>query len=937
MVEVAMPMMMGPAAGFGPGASRGGSCDFRCSLSVDVMNRLGRDKAIQVESLNLATGKRELDAVDPIGIYKLITGKTTYTNKVTGEVTTEVTLLSPDSLEGPGVWTDAGEHGTGSMEEYQAILSRAKELANTNGPATMFWISSAAEKRRDGLPEHRAYLWKKNATGEVTAYSYQFTGSQDSLIQTLSHLSSDASFFDSQTLLWHANGNTVSHQRVFHAYQSALTPIEREGAHVFLDRFRKDSEQPDSFFWERVETERKFYEKELAEKLSTVYKGDIESAIQAYAPAFLALARETDRSKSADDTTQPSLEQKQRELRVDDEANNNDQLVLAAYERKNKRAEEEEDEDENVFKIRVERPKISVKKQIIERKKEEKEPQKEKKADVSNTQAAETEKRDGLVTIATISDRLLKEPIEEKVKHQLSDIAEAIVAPFVPVILGLNKLFIEPYEEEANQPIQTQQELVPPVYSPNGEVMKQEGNDTLQVYTCAQDAIGEGPTTLDIVTATAPQAFDEATNTHVSRSEMRKKEEEQEIEEIVMQIIKPIIPVILGLNDVLITRSHEIGELPIQSQHEQVLPVLKSPEANGNGVVVSVYEDGFVMFDSEEVLKAWEDIFVLIYQTPSENQWLSELEVVQPIEGSIQKETVLWQEAIGVSEQILELFIPSFDPTDSVSDDIRIDTNESFQVSQREEFIGWFQDVFTLLLDTKTIDELPIIFVQLKEPSMELQLEEKAIVVDAKTLIELLSHQDKNDTQEKGNKKPEGKIIIGENVQRLSFYLSLYDDKDTSLEMKVIVAALMKKELMLLDKDKSPAQRPIYINILNQLNTGEADTLLLHTLDFFVTYIQERYIQQFDIEIHLDPHSPLFCRTIFFVLCYLMITQNQPENKKHTLYLKFGKERIRESVQEIFPHELFGYHMERLQLTHDTPAFALLPFVQSAVIYQWLA
>src|SRR3990172_13824 len=101
-----MEAMMGPAAGFGPGTTSGGSCDFRCAYETDVMIRLGVEEGLKTETVNLATAKSELGRVDPISIYKLITAKKTYRHKLSSDIVTEMTLVSPDSnFEAIGVWT----------------------------------------------------------------------------------------------------------------------------------------------------------------------------------------------------------------------------------------------------------------------------------------------------------------------------------------------------------------------------------------------------------------------------------------------------------------------------------------------------------------------------------------------------------------------------------------------------------------------------------------------------------------------------------------------------------------------------------------------------------------------------------------------------------------------------------------------------------------
>lgn len=294
MVEMAMPVMMGSALS----GQRGGSCDFRCSLSVDVFGRMGEEGAVKAEALNLATADRELNRIDPIGIYSLFTSEHTFRNKVTDEVVTEKTLISPEWKESIAVWTAAGENGIGTPEEYQAILSRANALASTEGAASMFWISPAATKRSDGLPEHRGYSWKKNEEGEVTAYSYQFTGSSDSLFGMLNKLSSEAAFFDSYSLFWQNENHDVSHGKIFSAYESSLSFTEQKSASEYLDRFRQETGLPDSILEERVSLAKENYQ----QKLTEAYLGDIESAVKSVVSGFLSLA------ETVSETPEPAFE-----------------------------------------------------------------------------------------------------------------------------------------------------------------------------------------------------------------------------------------------------------------------------------------------------------------------------------------------------------------------------------------------------------------------------------------------------------------------------------------------------------------------------------------------------------------------------------------------------------------------------------------------------
>ncbi len=153
-----------PMAGFIPGNITNGPCGVSVSsggMSFDRLNQKGQEVAFKAQALDLATGKSEHIDLDPIGIYKLKVGKGTYRHRVTNKIIEEQTLISPDFGGEPiGVWTSAGENGVGTKEEYERVIDRARDFAQTKGEAAMFWVSPG-NAGLSGKPEHRAYLWRK--------------------------------------------------------------------------------------------------------------------------------------------------------------------------------------------------------------------------------------------------------------------------------------------------------------------------------------------------------------------------------------------------------------------------------------------------------------------------------------------------------------------------------------------------------------------------------------------------------------------------------------------------------------------------------------------------------------------------------------------------------------------------------------------------------
>ncbi|MBM3283465.1 hypothetical protein FJY90_04380 [Candidatus Gottesmanbacteria bacterium] len=286
---------LGPGGGFGLGIVNTGGCEFRSSIGLNAFGRIAEkstDKAISAMAYDAATARSEISG-EPIGIYKLLVKEATYRDKATGKMVSGQTLVSPDFADEPvAVWTDAGEFGTGTREEYQRIVDRANLLATTEGEASIFWVSPGEEK--DGvITPQRAYLWVKNG-GEVTAYSYSLAGSKDTLSKMMVYLGYEegkkAETLEDQTVIRSGDDLQITHKDVFSAFHDSLSKTELEDLQQFIRQFREDIEIPDDVRAARLAQKKEEYVKEIRE----TYKNDIKKAIESIASAFIALPRVLD-------------------------------------------------------------------------------------------------------------------------------------------------------------------------------------------------------------------------------------------------------------------------------------------------------------------------------------------------------------------------------------------------------------------------------------------------------------------------------------------------------------------------------------------------------------------------------------------------------------------------------------------------------------------
>ncbi|MBI2617703.1 hypothetical protein HYW55_06220 [Candidatus Gottesmanbacteria bacterium] len=285
MVEAIAPGGIGPGGGY--------SCDFQASLGSDVLMRMGKEQAIRGQALDLATLQSEHFDVDPIGLYTLKVAQAQFMDKVTGQVRNELTLISDDFGGEPlGVWTDAGEHGTGTKEEYTRLITWANELATTNGEATLTWVNPG-EKRPDGKPEHRVFVLRKEESGKVNGAMYSLSGSSETLTSFAKTLGFSANeSLVKQRLLQKEDTGSITHQDVYRAYQLVLTPQERQEQSQFLERFRKEAEDvPDDIRWAKIRHRQEIYEHQLSQ-----YEGEISEALGIIAQGFSALPQYLDKN-----------------------------------------------------------------------------------------------------------------------------------------------------------------------------------------------------------------------------------------------------------------------------------------------------------------------------------------------------------------------------------------------------------------------------------------------------------------------------------------------------------------------------------------------------------------------------------------------------------------------------------------------------------------
>ena len=359
MQEAIGPQIIGQQAIGQGGSLTDGPCGYSCGLgskAFEYMMGKGTDQktALKAQAKELAYAQTELIEQIPIGIYQLKAQRVKFTDKITNDIREEETLVSSEF--GPiSHFTDAGEHGTGSSDSYTKILNRAHELAKTDGTASMLWISPGVPVRRDDgvfVPETRAYLWKKDALGNVNAYQYSLTGSQNSLSEMMKKLGYKGKVvsLENQVIVRKDTKRDFTHQEVFSAFESSLTQEENITYKAFLDTFRIDAKISDAVRIGKMDKYQEIFEKKLVKS----YKEDIQTALEHVVHGLIGMTRissttsQTEKSKfnniqSAQhqyekNTVMDYIQSNMSEQRFNkDVFADRNEVVLAVYNRKKKK------------------------------------------------------------------------------------------------------------------------------------------------------------------------------------------------------------------------------------------------------------------------------------------------------------------------------------------------------------------------------------------------------------------------------------------------------------------------------------------------------------------------------------------------------------------------------------------------------------------------
>ncbi len=282
-------MMMGGISD-GPGARSANGCVFKSSLGSMAFERIAKtspEKAVTAMAFDAATASSEIGG-NVIGMYRLKVKEVEYEDKITGELVTEITLVSPDFNDEPvGVWTDEGKHGTGTIDDYKRIVSRARDLANSDTDTSMFWISPGSDESHEETP-HRAYLWVKKGD-DVTAYSYSLSGKREILLKLMDNL--DSGKVDTKEPIYERTiikkDTYLTHEDVFNAFTKSFSYEDLDKSKAFVNQFRQEVEMPDSVRDKLLEENQKKYEKKIRED----YKNDIKQALESIVVGMLGLQK----------------------------------------------------------------------------------------------------------------------------------------------------------------------------------------------------------------------------------------------------------------------------------------------------------------------------------------------------------------------------------------------------------------------------------------------------------------------------------------------------------------------------------------------------------------------------------------------------------------------------------------------------------------------
>lgn len=293
MVEV-----MAAPGFYGPGGASVGGCVYDGALgsgSFGEIAKSGIETAVRAMAVDAATTRGEIQW--QIGRTAFKVRETTYKDKLTKQDVTATTLVDEVGGQTISRVTDGGEYGNGTPEEYRRIVDRANLLAQTEGDASMFWVSPGKEANGVNVANRAALLLKKGDT--VTQYWISLSGDKKSLGETMKKLGYEDNGKDiplEDQVIIKKGDNGLSRKDVYNAFVQSLTPADMAGSGQFIRKLREEVAMSDGALARRQEEYQREYEKQIKSDLekkknieSTI--NDIKEALGPIAQGYAAIPR----------------------------------------------------------------------------------------------------------------------------------------------------------------------------------------------------------------------------------------------------------------------------------------------------------------------------------------------------------------------------------------------------------------------------------------------------------------------------------------------------------------------------------------------------------------------------------------------------------------------------------------------------------------------
>ncbi len=290
MIEAPMSVNIGLGAPVLPGVKTVGGCVFDSCLGQAAFGGIAvknPEAALKAMALDAATAKGEIGG--ELGRVNFRIKEASYIDKVTNQQVIQNTLVSED-FGGKTISdvTDHGQHNTGTRQEYRRIIDRANLISQTEGDASIFWVSPGSESNGTA---HRASLLIKHGD-EVVEYWFSLTGSRNSLARMMKKLGCQDErkneSLEDQTIIRKGEDLHLTRQEIFHAHVNSLTKDEETASKQFIAKLRQEVALPDEVLEKRLQSSQKHYEVEI-KKRQEVYKKDIKQALESIAVGFIGL------------------------------------------------------------------------------------------------------------------------------------------------------------------------------------------------------------------------------------------------------------------------------------------------------------------------------------------------------------------------------------------------------------------------------------------------------------------------------------------------------------------------------------------------------------------------------------------------------------------------------------------------------------------------